>query len=515
MHNDSSAVIETDVLALPAPKSITRPKTSPWEEVFSFPVLLVVALFGSIFAFDSGSIADPDIWWHLRNAEVLVQTHRVVNHDFYSFTASGSRWINEAWLSELPYYFGWHWMGIRGIYLVMLVETELILLGVFGLAQLTCRNVKAAFVASWLAVWLATVSFGPRTLLAGWMCLVAELFILELFREGKDWSWWLVLLFALWANLHGSWLIGMVLFGVFSGCGLLHGEWGRVVAVQWTPAQMKKLAVVGGFSVAGLFLNPYSYHLVFYPFNFAFQQKLNVGHVDEWMSLDFHTLRGKILFAMLAATIALALMRRRRWRLDELAFLLIGFYAAMTYSRFLFLAGIVLTPILAKELDFLPPYRPTIDKPWLNAILIMTIIGGCLWRFPTSDFLLRDTVRNYPVRALAYLQHFHPQGRVFNDCLWGGYLIWNVRDIPVFIDSRIDIYEYNGVFVDYLDAMGIKNTLGILNKYDVRYVLYSKDSPVAYLLMNTPSWKIDYQDETTVMLERVADTATANSTRAP
>jgi hypothetical protein len=275
-----------------------------------------MALFGSIFVFDSGSIADPDIWWHLRNAEVLVQMHAVVTQDFYSFTAAGSRWINEAWLGELPYYFGWRWMGIRGIYLVMLFETELILLGVFGLAQLSCRNVKASFVASWLAVWLATVSFGPRTLLAGWICLVAELFILELFRQGEDWSWCLVPLFVVWANLHGSWLIGIVLFCVFSGCGLVTGEWGRVVATRWTLPQTKKLAVVGSLSVAGLFLNPYSYHLVFYPFNFDFQQKLNVSHVDEWMSLDFHTLRGKILFAMLAAAIVLALVRKRRWRLD-------------------------------------------------------------------------------------------------------------------------------------------------------------------------------------------------------
>ena len=149
----------------------------------------------------------------------------------------------------------------------------------------------------------------------------------------------------------------------------------------------------------------------------------------------------------------------------------------MTYSRFLFLAAILLTPILAEELDFFPPYRREIDKPWLNAILIVAILAGCVWRFPSSDYLLRDTVRNYPVKALPYLRQFRPQGRVFNDCLWGGYLIWNVRNIPVFIDSRIDIYEYNGVFADYLDAIGIKNTLGILDKYHIRYVLFPQDQP--------------------------------------
>jgi hypothetical protein len=470
--------------------------------VFSFPVLLALVLGASIFGFDSGSIADPDIWWHLRNAEVLVKTHAVVHQDFYSFTATGSRWINESWLGELPYYFGWKWLGIRGIYLVMLLEVELILIGVYGLAYLSCRNVKAAFLTGWLALWLATVSFGPRTLLAGWMCMVAELFILTQFKAGKDWAWLLPPLFVLWVNLHGTWLIGMVLFGMFCAAGLLQGSWGRVEARRWTPTQMRKLVLVGSLSVAGLFLNPYTYHSVLYPFDMAFRQKLNVNHVDEWMSLDFHSVRGKILFAMLAATIVLALVRKRRWMLDEVAFVLLGFYAAMTYSRFLFLAAIVLTPILAKELDFFPPYRAENDKTWLNAVLIVGILAACVWRFPSRDFLMRETVRDYPVKALSYLKAFHPQGRVFNEFLWGGYLIWNVRDIPVFIDSRIDIYEYKGVFADYLDAMGLKNTLEILDKYHIRYVLYKRESPVAYLLMHNSGWKTRYQDGTTVLLER-------------
>lgn len=486
-----------------------------WARMISFPALLVVALAACVYLFDSGSIADPDIWWHLRNAEVLLQTRSVVHQDFYSFTAASAPWINEAWLGELPYYFGWRWLGIRGIYLVMLTETELILLGVFALSYLTSGNVKSAFLVSSLAVWLATVSFGPRTLLTGWICLLMELFLLEQFKRGKDWLWWLPPLFLLWANLHGSWLIGMVLFWAFFACGLGSGTWGRIEAIGWSKAQLRKLTLVGGLSVASLFLNPYTYRLVFYPFNLAFRQKLNVGHVEEWMSVDFHSVRGKILFAMLAATIVLALVRKRRWRLDELIFLLIALYAAMTYSRFLFLAAILITPMLAREVDFLPPYRPSADKLWLNAVLIVTIIAGCAWQFPTEDFLQRDTRRNYPVTVLRYLREFHPQGRVLNDYLWGGYLIWNVRHIPVFIDSRVDIFEYNGVFADYLDLTQFRNSLGILDKYNIRYVLYRRDSAVAYLLTNSPSWKTKYRDDTTILLERVDQPQTPGKISSP
>lgn len=474
-----------------------------YRVIFGFPVMLAALMAGTVYMLASHSIGDPDIWWHLRNAEYLVQHGSMIRSDMYSFTASGAPWINHEWLTELPYYFGWRLMGVRGLYLVMLCTVEIILLGVFYLAYRTSHNVKAAFLASFFAVILATISFGPRTLLFGWIFLVVELLILLDFKEGKDRTWLLPPLFLLWVNSHGSWLIGLVLFSVFVGSGLIEGQWGRITARRWTRAQFTKLTAMLGLSVLALFVNPYTYHLVFYPFDLAFQQKLNISHVVEWQSLDFHAVRGKIIFGMLAATIVLALARKRRWRLDEVGFLLIGFYATLTYSRFMFLAAIVLTPILAAEIDFLPPYRREIDKPLLNAVIIVCILAGMIRGFPSTQYLMEDTVKDYPVKALPYLQHFTPAGRVFNDYLWGGYLIWNTHQIPVFVDSRVDIYDHRGIFKDYLDAMGVQSPLEVLNKYHIRYVLYGKDKPLAYLLLHNSGWKTNYDDGSTVLFERV------------
>ena len=469
---------------------------------FGFPVLLGVLLASTTYFFATRSIADPDIWWHLRNAESLVRTGAIMSRDTYSFTAAGAPWMNHEWLAELPFYFGWHWLGIRGLYFVLLGCVETILIGIYYLSYRTSGNIKAAFLASWVAVILATVSFGPRTLLFGWIYLVVELLIFGEFRKGKDITWLLPILFLLWVNSHGSWIIGLVFFFVFIASGLFKGQWGRLEAIPWTRSEVSRLGLVFLLSLAALFVNPYGYHLVLYPFDLAFRQTLNINHITEWRSLDFHSIRGKIVFLLLASTIVLALARKRRWRLDEVLFLLIGFYSALTYTRFLFLAAIVLTPILANELGFLPPYRPELDRPVINAVLVASLLALCVWRFPSPEFLMADTVAAYPVKALPYLQKFHPEGRVFNDFLWGGYLIWNTRQIPVFADSRVDIFEYSGAFGDYLDAMGIKATEEVLDKYHIRYVLYSAQTPLSYLLQHDRGWGVRYQDETTILFER-------------
>jgi hypothetical protein len=78
---------------------------------------------------------------------------------------------------------------------------------------------------------------------------------------------------------------------------------------------------------------------------------------------------------------------------------------------------------------------------------------------------------------------------------------------PPEVDSRVDIFEYNGTFKDYLDATKLKNTLFVLDKYRIRYVFFQRDTPLVYLLEHTGEWKIQYQDDSSVLLEAVVNFA--------
>ncbi len=491
------------VKAYSMPAALTR--------VLGFPTLLASIVAFCVNMLVSQEIVDPDIWWHLRNAGYQLQAHAFLHHDLYSFTTPGASWMNHEWLAELPFYAGWRLLGLRGLVLVTLITLEAIFLAVFYLAYRQADEIKPALPVALLAVFLSTISFGPRTLLFGWLCLLAELHVLQAFldrppRTQRKAAWLLPLLFLVWVNTHGSWLIGMVVLFAFASCGWARVQLGSVECAGWSREQRRTLLIAVSGSVAALFVNPYGWRLVFYPFNLAFRQKLNIANVEEWVSLDFHSPRGHVLLIALTLLFFAQLARREKrvWAPYELAYIAIGVYSAFTYSRFLFLAAILICPLLAKEIRGLGPYQAEKNKPWLNAGILCGLMIFAARQRQGQIETSGPNGRAFPEQALPYLRAFQPQGRVLNDYLWGGYLEFYTPHIPTFVDSRVDIFEYAGVFKDYLDVIRLKNSLGILDKYKIRYVLFQKDAPLVYLLQNTQAWKTDYEDGSTILLERAS-----------
>lgn len=488
------------------------------EQLFqavSFKVVLTLLVVTLVFVLSRKGISDPDIWWHLHNADYLVQHHSLPRADMYSFTVPGHPWINHEWLAELPYYFGWRALGLGGIQAVMFSILSLIFLGVLYLCYRETGHYKASIMATCFAVFLGSISFGPRTILFGYADLVLLLIVLQRFRQkGHAPLWMIPPLFCLWANTHGSWLIGMMIFSAVIGAGLFKGEWGFVGAEAWTPSQRKYLLMSWGASLAALFVNPFGARLVFYPLDLAFRQKLNIEHVAEWVSVNFHDTRGKIVLVLLMVLLVSALLRARRWTVAELALVLFALYSGLTYIRFLFLLGIVIAPVLAKTFDFVPRYRREMDTPVVNFFVIVLLIGAVVDYWPRDGRLQVLIGEQYPAEAVSYLQAHPPSGRVLNFYLWGGYLNWRDPSVKIFIDSRVDIFEHSGVLKDYLDLLGLNDAALLLDKYKIRYVLFPRGEPLTYVLQHDSKWKVLYSDKLSILLEKNSDDSAVDPARA-
>ena len=488
----------------PEPPAFAPAEPSLATRIFSFPAVLATLVVVFVFALARSGLADPDIWWHLRNAEYLLDASKWPRVDVHSYTVFGNSWVNPEWLGELPYYVAWRAFGLLGIKLLSILILELIFGGVLYLCWHKSGNIKASAVACYLAVLLGSVSFGPRILLFGYIYLLALLFLLEDFRLRGGGRLWLVpALFCAWINTHGSWAFGLIVLAIFIAGGLVGGTWGRVEATRWSAAELRWLGGCLAASIAALFANPYGYRLVLYPLDLAFHQKLNIAHVAEWSSVDFHNARGKIALLLLVTLLLAALFGRGHWQLYEMGLALLGVYAGITYVRFLFLAGILTAPLIANFLAFLPRYRPEVDRPAWNALIIAGAFTFMAWTFPTGKQLWQSVDREYPSEVLPSLSSLAASDHVLNYYLWGGYLGWRDPQFRDFIDSRVDIFEYAGVLKDYLDLLDLKDPFPILDKYHIRYVLFPPDELLTYALRHDARWKVVFSGQVSILFERV------------
>jgi hypothetical protein len=487
------------------PTSTTHWASRWTSAVFSLHGGLTALLAFAVFRAARQSIADPDLWWHLKNAQYLFTTGRLPLTDTYSFTAAGSAWTPHAWIAEIPFYLGFRIAGLSGVFVVYLVLSEAIVLGTFYLAYRASKDIKNSFVVAVFAVALMTVSIGPRTLLFGWLYLILLLLFLKGISEGKNrYYFFLPPLFCLWINTHASWLTGLVVFGVFFASGLVEGSWGLIDAKKWSPEVRRNLFICGVLSVGALFINPTGYRAVAWPLGIFHPNPLSVGvgYITELRSIDFHSLLGKIMLGFLLVVVLTNLLSSRRWKLNDVGLLLLALYFSLTYTRLVFFAAIIITPLLAERIKILPHYQQHKEKAWLNAVILLVVIGGMFAGWPRPGELQDKVAAMFPVKASDYLKAHSVRGRVFNEYIWGGYLIWNNPDLPVFIDGRGDIFDAKGIFRDYVDANELRNTFAIFDKYGIDYILYPSNSPLSEMLKNTAGWKLEYSDEVSCLYHR-------------
>lgn len=472
--------------------------------VTSFPGMLAALLVTKLYWTCRDRIADNDIWWHLRDAQYLLANRHFPNFDSYSFTAAGTPWLDHEWLSELFYYAAYRAFGLRGIFLLFTFLLAVVAVTVFFLALKYSRDPYAAAITTFAGGLLATVGFSPRAQLFGWLCFLGIYTILLRFRARQSAPLWLVpILFCFWINFHGGWMLGILIYGLFVGCGLIRRDLGPLAAAPWSPGELRRLVIAGLASIAALLVNPFGYRLLLFPYYIAFHQPLMNARVAEWLSVDFNDPRGKLVAIVLAAAAALALGGRQRWRIDEAAVTAFLIYLGVSHIRFLMLAAIALPAILAPRFGHIGSYDPRHERRLLNAALVAVFAAFCAWGFPSEPELKAQVAEVFPVDAVAFLKAHPQQGHIFNSYNDGGYLEWFLPQVSTFVDPRTDIFQYRGVLQDYLAITSVLNTEELLDRYSISYVLYPKNTPLAYFLASNGHWERQYEGSNSIIFRRL------------
>lgn len=150
------------------------------------------------------------------------------------------------------------------------------------------------------------------------------------------------------------------------------------------------------------------------------------------------------------------------------------------------------------------------------AILVVLLLSILLYRGKENDHFVNE--RSYPVEASDYiLANLDIENiRLFNEYNYGSYLLY--RGIPVFIDSRADLYapEFNGIkneegewegrdiFSDYINVSNIGTYYeDKMEKYAITHVIIGRNTKLNMFLSRDDNYLELYSDDNFVIYERV------------
>jgi hypothetical protein len=256
------------------------------------------------------------------------------------------------------------------------------------------------------------------------------------------------------------------------------------------------LAIASVLSLIALGINPIGLKLALNPLEVMGKLPVNLTQVQEWSPPHFDQTRGLALLAVTGLIILVPLLRRAELTIQDLLLTGVGFGFAVLHDRMIFVFGILAAPVFCRVLaDSWDRYEPDRDRPVPNAIVIAVSLVISFFAFPSLrnlDLQVRD---HNPVKALQHLKHSGFSGRMLNEYIFGGYLVWAAPQYKVFVDGRGDIFESTGVLSEYGDFITVHaNPRVLLDKYRIDVCLLSPQDSVSYVLPLLPEWKLVYSD---------------------
>jgi hypothetical protein len=481
------------------------------NSLFETRRIFVVILALGLFAMAARGVADPDVWWHLRTGQLIIQNHQVFHSDPYSFTRAGQPWVNHEWLSEILMYgvyrlAGWGGL-IVGFATIIAVSSLLVYL----------RSPGRPYVAGIFVVWGAAASapiWGVRPQM--FSLLLASLFLLILERSDKHprLLCWTVPLTLLWVNLHGGYFLGIGLMILF-----LAGEVMEVAfcCEDWTQTapHLRGLVLALVVCLAVVPLNPNGMRMYWYPLETVRSSAIQ-NYVDEWLSPNFHQAKELPFLCMLLATFFVLGISSRRVRARDLLLLLATMGLALRSVRHIPIYVLVAVPILSRSIQSWLEERgagsrvgPRASSFWsrrmlVNAAILAAFVVFTMVRARTVISLQSETeAEHFPAKAVSFLERERPPGPLLNNYNWGGYLIGKLYpDSRVFIDGRTDLYGDSFMDDFYATYHLTAAWQGPIQRWQIRAVILPPDAPLITALRAQAGWKQIYADSQAVILSR-------------
>ncbi len=524
--------------------------------------IVFIFLFWSLLAgtLSNRPLADADIGWHIRTGERILATHSLPRTDSFSSTMQGQPWFAWEWLYDILLGILHQACGLNGVvWLCALLVAAIFAL--LLLSQLLHRGagLLLAIVLMLLAEAAAAIHLYARPHIVSW------LFSLLWFVALEDWEqwercergslppwipWFFPASMLLWVNLHGGWIFGMALLGIYTCAAFVESVRARKDdAVAAIRASHRARAMASAFAVSALatLVNPYGWRLHAHIYRYLGDRYL-MNHIDEFRSTDFLGWAPRCFAVSLALVLVAFAGNRKKLRLSHLLVVLLAVYAGFYSARNLPVSSMLLVlvagPILWNN------FASLADKPgawqWLRkgvarisnfsdrmgeqemelrghlwpVVSVALAFAICLqggWLGSRQLIHAQFDPKKMPVAAVTFLQQESQDSQdsknknkdkqpgtepVFSTDAWGGYLIYRMNpdrmnpgrmkpgevdpERKVVMDDRHDLYGSDRIRQYLILTQAEPGWQNVLKDWQIRTALLPAGSTLANLLREVP-----------------------------
>lgn len=431
-----------------------------------------------------------DLAYHVRAGNLMLAAHHVLRTDPFSFASNGN-WLDQQWLAQVVLATASRVRGWLALEILRVALGGAVPVAVYAACRARDAHRKRAAVIAIVAAILSLPGLALRPQLFGLVLFaLVQLILLERDRRPTLLAL-LPPLFVVWANVHGTFPLGILLIFI------------ALVEQLERRSRIRPLGIVLVVSVLATGATPWGFGVWRYLVEISTNPRIT-SWVQEWQPSTLRSLPGAEFFVSVAAVVAVLARSRTPLRWSSILTLVLFFVLGVWSIRGIYWWAVVAAPVVASIL----PGRDTAateQRSLANGGLVLGMLLLLLallipWTLrPTS--LLLDAPSEMSDRLLAVVE---PGDRVLTAQRWGSWFEYRLPGHSIFVDSRIELYPDN-VWRDYFSVSGAASGWQqILDRWGIDFVAAERREQPKLLgaLERVAGWRTLYRGPDGVLFAR-------------
>jgi hypothetical protein len=476
--------------------------------LYSIADVIFITILVCILSGYGHLLDDANVGVHIRVGEYMLDNFTIPTHDIFSYTRPPLAWTPPDWLADLIFALLHKSFGLTGVVVFIAFVIAAIYVILFKFLRSSGVSMIVAVLTVILAAGASGIHWLARPHIFGLVLLLVWYIILDTYQyKHKNYLYLLPFLMLLWANLHGSFIMGFILLLVYIAGNFLKAHFAK--EERGDASHRTKVLILFFFlCLFASLVNPQGHKILFLPYGLT-TNRFVIERTIEWLSPNFHHLL--IYEYMLLMMILVFGISAKRLNIIEAILVLMFTHMSLFAGRFAPFFAVIISPIVGKQIDWLieelrgkglieeiistSDNMAAVDSKtkwhlWsivaMAVVVIMCFSGKLNYRFDENKM---------PVDAVQFLKKEKIEGKVFNNDGFGSYIIYAAwPQYEVFYDGR-DMYGKERT-EEYLKVADVeRGWKDVLKKYDITWIIYNNESTLSNLLLETDDWRLIYSDK--------------------